>query len=132
MNLTQYLLVKVAEEAGEVAKEALKSAQFGLGSEYQGDTAAAHLRSELLDLVSVVKMLEVHAQTNQYLSTRVLWPFTTPSDHADKHIEWKWRKVCWFALKSVKLGLLTLTPEEQDWVEGYAKLYCEVPDGSHP
>lgn len=62
MNVEQFLLGKIAEEAGEIAKEALKAQQFGLESYHPDDPARVtnreRLISELNDLLAVVTMLE--------------------------------------------------------------------------
>jgi len=58
-NLTRYLLSKIAEEASEVAKEALKAQQFGLYEQYKHDGPDNYQRliSEIKDLCIVVDML---------------------------------------------------------------------------
>ena len=59
MNNLQYLLVKLAEEAGEVAKNSLKTTQFGINSVING-TAVNNFKmthSELDDLLAIVEML---------------------------------------------------------------------------
>lgn len=59
MTLNQYLLVKVAEEASEVAQIALKAAHFGL-SEVQpsrSETNAERIYVELNDLLAMVHRL---------------------------------------------------------------------------
>ena len=66
MNRRQYLLMKLAEECSEVAKEALKQMQFGphsippnnSGSYPEGIPNHERLRGELIDLDVIVKMLK--------------------------------------------------------------------------
>jgi hypothetical protein len=58
MNKTQYLLTKLAEEASELAVDALKAAQFGAGEVYEDVTNADRLQLELYDLLTVLKLLE--------------------------------------------------------------------------
>lgn len=123
MNLTQYLLVKLAEEAGEVAKEALKASQFGLDSTHKGNFNARYLLDELMDLAGVVTMLDQHAKTGDFLSGGALWPFSPRSNGTGFQVSGKWYKVCYYAIRSARLGLLHLTKVESDWVMGYAKLY---------
>lgn len=57
MDTRQSKLVKTAEEAAEVAKEALKAVHFP-GREYKGKTAEEHLRDELMDLLVCKRTLE--------------------------------------------------------------------------
>lgn len=56
MTYEQYLLVKLAEEASEVAQIALKSSQFGLNETYSrvGKSNLYRLNAELNDLLAVV------------------------------------------------------------------------------
>jgi NTP pyrophosphatase (non-canonical NTP hydrolase) len=57
LSLEQFLLIKIAEEAGEVAKEALKCAQFGeQGIIKDGEQIKPYerLRNEMQDLFSVL------------------------------------------------------------------------------
>lgn len=58
MTKTQYLLVKIAEEAAEVAQMALKTAHFGV-HEKENETSPSNLErlcGELNDLLAVVDM----------------------------------------------------------------------------
>lgn len=59
MTLSQYYLIKIAEEAAEVAQIALKTAHFGL-SETQpgrGESNAQRVYAELNDLLAMVHRL---------------------------------------------------------------------------
>jgi NTP pyrophosphatase (non-canonical NTP hydrolase) len=56
MNRIEGKLVKLAEEACEVAKEALKAAHYP-NHVYDGQTAAQRLREELIDLRIVARIL---------------------------------------------------------------------------
>jgi len=62
MTRFQYLLIKLAEEAGEVSKEALKTAQFGYDSYNPHDVSKVRnedkLITELLDMLCIVDMLK--------------------------------------------------------------------------
>ena len=62
MNYQQYLLVKLAEEASEVAQMAIKCSLFGYDSidprESTGETNAFKLFKELLDFSAVMTELE--------------------------------------------------------------------------
>jgi NTP pyrophosphatase (non-canonical NTP hydrolase) len=59
MTLSPYYLVKIAEEAAEVAQIALKAAHFGLSETQPGrdETNAQRVYAELNDLLSVVNEL---------------------------------------------------------------------------
>jgi len=59
MNKVEYLLTKVAEEAGEVSQIAMKCMQFGTDEVYQliGKSNAERLREEFNDVYAVMQML---------------------------------------------------------------------------
>lgn len=57
MNRTQFLLMKLAEEASEVAQIALKTAQFGLEETYTDKTNVERIYAELNDIIAIVGML---------------------------------------------------------------------------
>lgn len=59
MNRQQYLLIKLAEEAAEIAQIALKTAQFGMleTSPMHSDNNAKRCHAELDDLMAIVAML---------------------------------------------------------------------------
>lgn len=59
MTLVQYLLIKIAEEAAEVAQIALKAAHFGLTEIQPGraETNAERVYGELNDLLAMVHKL---------------------------------------------------------------------------
>lgn len=64
MTNVQYLLGKLAEEAGELAQIAIKAQQFGLeetkcGQDDDFPTNAARISAELNDVLGVVKMLQI-------------------------------------------------------------------------
>lgn len=60
MNKQEYLLVKMAEEAAEIAHACHKSLTFGLQSfQNEGDlTNQMELEKELTDLLAMIKMLQ--------------------------------------------------------------------------
>lgn len=66
MNRKQYLLNKLAEEANEITKEALKGQAFGMDSvsPYNGKTNKENLIDELDDFLAIVKMLNCEYQLN--------------------------------------------------------------------
>jgi hypothetical protein len=59
MTVSQYLLVKIAEEAAEVAQIALKTAHFGFSETQPGgsETNAQRVYAELNDLLAMVHRL---------------------------------------------------------------------------
>lgn len=60
MNRAEHLLVILAEEAAEVAKEAAKCLRFGPDETYaaKGITNAERVVDELIDLLALVEMLQ--------------------------------------------------------------------------
>lgn len=61
MNREQYILSKVAEEAVEVSKEALKAQQFGMQSSHPDEPSITNrdrIVAELNDLLACVFMLD--------------------------------------------------------------------------
>jgi len=60
MNKQQYLLIKLAEEASEVAQIALKTAQFGLHETYPGQPKSNidRVLAEVTDFLAVLEMLD--------------------------------------------------------------------------
>lgn len=58
MNETQYLLVKLGEEAAEIAQATGKALIFGLDDEYKGETNRESIVKEINDLLAIVVMLE--------------------------------------------------------------------------
>lgn len=61
MNLTQYVLGKIAEEASEVAKAAMKAQTFGMTSKDPSSTTdnTQDIVNEFNDLLGAVTMLEL-------------------------------------------------------------------------
>lgn len=59
LNKIDYLLVKLAEEAGEMAQDALKAVELGLTTVEPGKTLsnAQRLSGELIDVLAVLEML---------------------------------------------------------------------------
>ena len=60
MTREQFLLIKLSEECAEVSQRALKQVQFGSGEiqKDQPSTNAERLVSEIIDLISIVKLLD--------------------------------------------------------------------------
>lgn len=65
MDMTEYLLTLIAEEAVEVAKRATKALRFGLEEVQPGqeETNAQRLAGEYIDLITAIRMLEEHTET---------------------------------------------------------------------
>ncbi len=60
MTHTQYLLIKLAEEASELAQIALKTAQFGPEERYGGLSKPKNtqrIEAEFNDLLAIIQML---------------------------------------------------------------------------
>jgi hypothetical protein len=116
MNWQQYLLGKVAEEAVEVAKEALKNQSFGMESIYQGVAAWEHLRHELIDLMSVTMMAADP-------EPRGLIPFAPVNQVVANQLGEKSDKVCYYAMFVYRAKQLTLTLDEFIIVHRRAMVY---------
>lgn len=95
MNGEQYLLIKLAEEANEVAQMALKTAQFGSEEVMPGQplTNRQRLHAELNDLQAAIHMLNVDGGMLDY----------TPDQAA---IDRKVQKVFKFWKYSISLGMV--------------------------
>ena len=91
MNLTQYLLGKLAEEASEVAQMALKCQQFGLSDEYNGEVNSERLMCELDDMQSIIGLL----------ARAEAFTYTPPTYQHSAH-----KKVLSWAQYSADIGLL--------------------------
>lgn len=105
MNWQQYLLGKVAEEAVEVAKEALKNQSFGMYSMYKGEPAWQQLYNELIDLMSVTMMVADPEPVG-------LIPFAPVNQAIANRLGEKSDKVCYYAMFVYEVGNLTLTSEQ--------------------
>lgn len=66
MSYEQFLLLKLAEEASEIAQIALKTAQFGMLETIPGgtETNAERVHSELNDLHGIVSLLNEYTSFN--------------------------------------------------------------------
>jgi hypothetical protein len=60
MNMLEYLLSNLAEEASEVAHAAAKTQRFGLEDRYEGSTNRERLLAELHDIRTVADILLEH------------------------------------------------------------------------
>jgi hypothetical protein len=103
MNLNQYFLVKIAEEASEVAQIALKAAHFGLSEIQPGraETNAERVYAELNDLLAMVHRLGE-------VSSGEFWFDIGSPDHAA--IATKLAKVEHYLAYSQSLGLVEVPP----------------------
>lgn len=102
MNEMQYILVKLAEEASEVAKIALKTAQFGLDSACttESETNRQLLHKELNDLFAAVSALNAHHGLEFHPSEEAIFKKTEKMKH--------------YMGVSASLGLVTLTPQKEE------------------
>lgn len=96
MNKFQLLLTKLAEEASEVSKEALKIQQFGLYSTCPYDSVSNidKIHKELNDLTAVIEILNDEFNLGYIPDRRAI---------DDKKI-----KINLYAIKSNEIGLVTL------------------------
>lgn len=58
MTEVQYLLCKLAEEAGELAQIAMKAQQFGMDETYKDDSNAERVIKEFIDVMGVISTLQ--------------------------------------------------------------------------
>jgi NDP-sugar pyrophosphorylase family protein len=103
MNLNQYFLIKIAEEASEVAQIALKAAHFGLSEIQPGraETNAERVYAELNDLLAMVHRLGE-------VSGGEFWFDIGSPDHVA--IATKLAKVEHYLAYSQSLGLVEVKP----------------------
>lgn len=63
MTEVQYILCKLAEEAGELAQIAMKAQQFGLDETYIDESNADRLIKEFIDVMGVISLLQGRGYT---------------------------------------------------------------------
>lgn len=110
MNLKQFYLAKIAEEATEVAKIALKAAQFGLSEIQPGrdESNAERMYAELNDLFAMVFRLNDVAGVGEFR-------YNAPDHMAMAR---KIEKVERYLAYSRSLGLVEPErPAKLDWIE---------------
>ncbi|HDR9501268.1 TPA: hypothetical protein QDC06_004564 [Burkholderia cepacia] len=126
MTLTQYVLIKIAEEAAEVAQIALKTAHFGLSETQPGraETNAQRIYAELNDLNAMVLRLNDVA----------FGEFFYDPDHVA--MSQKMAKVENYLAYSRSLGLVepeaTQQPEPRDEVTACAPIATVVKSNAGP
>lgn len=123
MTFTQYLLSKIAEECGEVAKEALKGQQQGIDSTHRGKTNLEYIRQELLDLIAVVAMFEMQPQVQNLLqqqnATLLLGRVADPMREA------RIDKRCFYAVLAERNGNVHFTDSERDFITKRSNIYVQ-------
>jgi hypothetical protein len=120
MTLTQYLLGKLAEEASEVAKEALKGQQFGTDSDYQGKTNSELICSELIDVATIIYLLKEWGDPNIRDMFSAL-DYNGSKNKAD--IIGRIPKVIYYLLRSAYADHVYLSPEVVTVFTEYSILY---------
>ena len=98
MNRQQYLLIKLAEEASEVAQMALKTAQFGFDEKLEGQpyTNRERMEQEVVDMLAIISMLQDESS---------FWDEV--NDMLDERVKAKVAKVNKYHGYSVSLGMVT-------------------------
>lgn len=132
MNWTQYLLGKLAEEASEVTKEALKCQQHGVASQYKGRNAIMELRNEFLELTAVIEMLEERKDVGSALGVHHINPVIghdvcQDDDHYNITSR-KMARLCYYAMLDYDAGQLTLTMDEFVQVQIKARTHTQLGD----
>lgn len=120
MTLVQYLLTKLAEECSEVAKEALKGAQFGTDSEYNGKTNGELIVSEFIDVMTILHMLEAWGDPGVGSPLSALY-YNRTEDLAK--IRARMPKVCHHIVRSADLGKVEIPPSMIHAITDYADKY---------
>jgi hypothetical protein len=130
MNWTQYLLGKLAEEATEVAKEALKCQQQGVASQYKGRNAIMELRNEFLETIAVLDMLEERVDVGTALGEHHLVPVTGHDVCQDDDYHAitvnKVYRLCYYAMFAYQSRNLDLTKAEFDQVRQNARCHIQL------
>jgi hypothetical protein len=125
MTWVQYLLGKLAEEASEVAKEAMKCQQQGVASPWKGRAAIFELRNEIVEMLAVAQTLGDQNSVSDALGPYSMIP--QQSDDVDDDIyDIKYSKIdrmCYYAMFAYKSGNLTLTIPEWNFVRAAAIRY---------
>lgn len=89
MKYEKYLLIKLAEEAAEVAQAAIKCSLFGYDQkdprEISGETNLVKLQKELVDMVAVMEEI-----------TSISKDFNQPSFDADTYVCGKKKKLNYY------------------------------------
>ena len=115
MNWTQYLLGKLAEEAAEVAKEALKNQQQGVASLWKGRSAIFEVRKEFYEMIAICQMLDQQDDVGEAMGARkYLCPPVQNLTEAELQdiITDKIGRVYYYAVSAYASGNLTLTVTE--------------------
>jgi hypothetical protein len=89
LTKAQYLLMKLAEEAVEVAQRCSKQSQFGPDEKQrdQEKTNAERLQAELLDLCAVWKLLEVIGEVPQIGKQQLQSAFANKKIKMQKYLD---------------------------------------------
>lgn len=137
MNWTQYLLGKLAEEAVEVAKEALKNQQQGVDSPWKGKPAIYEVRKEMLEMVAIAQLLDQQSDVANALGAlKYLSPIpsidSVKDDEIVRIIKNKIDRICYYALFSYKSGNLVLTRQQYDEVFAAGIRWGANNDGPYP
>lgn len=88
MTKAQFLLMKLAEECAEVAQRCSKQAQFGPDEiqKNQEHTNAERLRSELMDLCAIWKLLQGIGEIRPLEQDDLTWHFAMKKNKLRKYL----------------------------------------------
>lgn len=121
LSWEKYLLIKLSEEANEVAKEALKNTQFGGDSHFKDVKGDQLLSNEIIDQMAVMEMVaELPAYSNALGYLKASERSNKDPDVCRK-IEKKKYKVCYYAMISIQLGHLIVSEDEARYIYDNAK-----------
>lgn len=131
MNLTQYVLSKVAEEATELAKEALKCQQQGLFSDHRGKANHEYVRDEFIDLIARSTVLDwcsdvIEQKGDQF--SLLINRYTMDREIINKVIN-SVNKMCYYAYMAYNNGHLQLDDRELGLIVHGYNSYLPVING---
>lgn len=89
MKLSQFVLLKLSEECVEVAHRASKQIQFGPDETQRGETEtnSERLKGEILDLLSIVRLLILLGQIGSLTGDELETAFQNKVVKLDKYLD---------------------------------------------
>lgn len=128
MNLTQYLLSKMAEEAVELAKEALKGQQHGLFSDFNGKKNLEYIRDEYVDLIARSTLLNYCEDVISVVGEKfdIFVDRFKLDRELNKQMQLSIEKMCYYAYQDYECGNLQLTEKEVGIITYFHNQYIPI------